>query len=330
MIAYVSEPGISPQAIETALRALSLRDEAIPFFVAAPVGDTHRIIAASQTMLTLFEVTDLAALTARLFGGTDAGAMRIGVQAQTLALDGAPRLERLNFALTPETETITFLCRRIADAEHGSLYVAASLGVGALLARRQAAAEPPPAPPPEAEVASAVALPALDLDEVRKLLAARIGARTNVRFLWRTDGTDKVTEITPPLAEVVGTEAADILGKDFADVAKYLDQEPQGPLARAFARRETFSGVEVLWPIAGAAAAVPVGLGGLPAFDRERRFDGYRGFGVIYIDRLTASTPRAFMEEAAVPQPESGYGTGPGCRRDARACPGSRSDGPGT
>ena len=255
-------------------------------------------------MLTLFEVTDLAALTARLFGGTDAGAMRIGVQAQTLALDGAPRLERLNFALTPETETITFLCRRIADAEHGSLYVAASLGVGALLARRQAAAEPPPAPPPEAEVASAVALPALDLDEVRKLLAARIGARTNVRFLWRTDGTDKVTEITPPLAEVVGTEAADILGKDFADVAKYLDQEPQGPLARAFARRETFSGVEVLWPIAGAAAAVPVGLGGLPAFDRERRFDGYRGFGVIYIDRLTASTPRAFMEEAAVPQPE--------------------------
>ena len=141
----------------------------------------------------------------------------------------------------------------------------------------------------------------LDLEDVRKLLAARIGARTNVRFLWRTDGTDKVTEITPPLAEVVGTEAADILGKDFADVAKYLDQEPLGALARAFARRETFSGVEVLWPIAGAAAAVPVGLGGLPAFDRERHFDGYRGFGVIHLDRLTASTPRAFMEEAPAP-----------------------------
>jgi PAS domain S-box-containing protein len=312
MIAYISEPGISPRAIETALRALSLRDEAIPFFVAAPAGDTHRIIAASQTMLTLFEVADLAALTARLFGGTDAGASRISVQAQSLPLDGAPRLERLNFALTPETETITFLCRRIADVEHGSLYVAASLGVGALLARRQAAVEPPPAPPPVVEVVSPVVLPpVLDLDEVRKLLAARIGARTNVRFLWRTDGTDKVTEITPPLADVVGTEAADILGKDFADVAKYLDQEPQGPLARAFARRETFSGVEVLWPIAGAAAAVPVGLGGLPAFDRERRFDGYRGFGVIYIDRLTASTPRAFMEEAPVPQPEAAPATAP-------------------
>ena len=34
---------------------------------------------------------------------------------------------------------------------------------------------------------------------------------------------------------------------------------------------------------------MPVGLGGLPAFDRERRFDGYRGFGVIHVDRLAAS-----------------------------------------
>ncbi len=112
---------------------------------------------------------------------------------------------------------------------------------------------------------------------------------------------DTVTEITPPLADVVGAEAANILGRDFGDVAKYLDREQDGPLARAFARRETFSGVEVLWPIAGAAAAVPVGLGGLPAFDRERNFDGYRGFGVIYVDRLTASAPRQFMEQTAAP-----------------------------
>ncbi len=69
MMAYICEPGISPQAIETALRALSLRDEAIPFFVAAPDGAGSRIIAASQTMLTLFQAADLAALTARLFAG---------------------------------------------------------------------------------------------------------------------------------------------------------------------------------------------------------------------------------------------------------------------
>ena len=303
MMAYISEPGIDPQAIETALRALSLRDEAIPFFVAAPgaasTGDAgHRIIAASQTLLTLFQADDLTVLTARLFASADEGAKRIAGQAQSLALDGAPRLERLNFTLAPGSETITFLSRRIADTWHGSLFVAATLGVGTLLARLQAA---PPSPEvPAQEVPQRV----LTMDDVRKLLAMRIGTRTNVRFLWRTDAADKVTELTPPLAEVVGKEAANILGRDFGDVAKYLDRAPEGPLARAFARHETFSGVEVFWPIAGAAAAVPVGLGGLPAFDRERNFDGYRGFGVIHVDRLTDSTLRAFMEDMAAAAPE--------------------------
>ena len=60
--------------METALRALSLRDEAIPFLVAAPEGARETIVAASQTMLTLFAAADLAALTARLFAGVDAGA----------------------------------------------------------------------------------------------------------------------------------------------------------------------------------------------------------------------------------------------------------------
>ncbi len=67
--------------------------------VAAPDGATERVVAASQTMLTLFATTDLAALTARLFAGTDAGAERIAEQARCLALDSAPRLERLSFAL---------------------------------------------------------------------------------------------------------------------------------------------------------------------------------------------------------------------------------------
>ncbi len=296
MMAYICEPGVSQEAIETALRALSLRDEAIPFLVAAPDGATERVVAASQTMLTLFAATDLAALTARLFCGTDAGAERIAEQARCLALDSAPRLERLSFALQPEAETVTVLSRRIADTAHGSLYVAAMLGVGPLLARRQAESAPIPEP--------AASIRTLQLDEVRQLLGARIGARTNVRFLWRTDARDTITEITPPLADVVGTEAANILGRDFGDVAKYLDREPDGPLARAFARRETFSGVEVLWPIAGAAAAVPVGLGGLPAFDRARYFDGYRGFGVIHVDRLAASEPREFLLPESEPAPE--------------------------
>ena len=36
----------------------------------------------------------------------------------------------------------------------------------------------------------------------------------------------------------------------------------------------------MLWPVEGVAERVPVDLAGLPAFDRERRFSGFNGFGI--------------------------------------------------
>lgn len=150
---------------------------------------------------------------------------------------------------------------------------------------------------------SLLASAALSLDEVKQRLSGRITETKNVRFLWRTDADDRITEITPPLAEIVGSAAADILGRDFGDVAKFLEHEPDGPLGRAIAKRETFSGIEVLWPITAAAAAVPVSLGALPAYLADHRFDGYRGFGVIRLDRLAAAEPRALPEAAGLMEP---------------------------
>jgi PAS domain S-box-containing protein len=150
---------------------------------------------------------------------------------------------------------------------------------------------------------SLLASAALSLDEVKQRLSGRITETKNVRFLWRTDADDRITEITPPLAEIVGSAAADILGRDFGDVAKFLEREPDGPLGRAIAKRETFSGIEVLWPITAAAAAVPVSLGALPAYLADHRFDGYRGFGVIRLDRLAAAEPRALPEASEPMEP---------------------------
>jgi PAS domain S-box-containing protein len=282
MKAYSCEPGITPQDVEDALRALSLGGGEVPLLAVIP-GD-QKFVFASDKMLALFGVADLAALSARLLEGEDPGAKRLA--ALSIMQDGAPRLERLSFSLGGAEEALTFLCRRTNGAE-GPLFVAAVLGVKPSLLQAQTSAteEQPTAPDT-----------ILQLDDVRKTLAARLGARTNIRFLWRTDAQDKITEITPPLAEVVGAAAADLLGRDFGDVAKYLEREPDGRLGRAFAKRETFSGIEVLWPIAGAAAAVPVGLGGLPAFDRDHQFDGYRGFGVIHLERLAAAEARELME----------------------------------
>jgi PAS domain S-box-containing protein len=139
-----------------------------------------------------------------------------------------------------------------------------------------------------------VAPNSLTLEQVRRVLAPRFVGTRGVRFLWRTDPEGKITELTPPLAEVVGAAAADLLGRDFGDVAKFLELDPDGRLAQALAKRESWSGIDVLWPIAGAAAAVPVSLGGLPAYDRDRQFDGFRGFGILHVEKLVPAEPRHF------------------------------------
>ena len=289
MKAYSCEPGITSKDVEDALKALSLGEAEVPALALVP--NERKIVFASELMLALFGVGDLTALSQRLVFGEDPGAKRLLALAE--APGGASRLERLSFFLNGTEEVLTFLCRRAAGEKR--LFVAAALGVKPrLLQGLKAAAEPPE------DVEAAPEAPVLPLDEIREILAARLrGGRGNIRFLWRTDAHDRITEITPPLADVVGAAAANLLGRDFADVAKHLEREPDGQLGRAFAGRETFSGIEVLWPIAGAAAAVPVSLGGLAAFDDERRFDGYRGFGVIHIDRLAAAEPRSLMAEAA-------------------------------
>ena len=304
MTDYCYAPGLNAGEVEAALRSLSLHEaEDVPVLAILPgvVRGESKVLFASRPMLSLFGAADLAALSARLFGGTDPGARRLVELSTSLPHDSGPRLERLRFFLHPAGQTFTFLCRKIIRASRGGqsapIFVAAALGVRVPLLR---AASSSAVLAPERAAPAAVASHILSIDEVREVLAPRFSSARTVRFLWRTDADDKITEITPPLAEVVGAAAADLLGRDFGDVAKFLRLDPDGRLAPAFAKRETWSGVEVLWPIAGAAAAVPVGLGGLPAFDRDGRFDGYRGFGVIYLERLVAAEPHQFGA-AAVP-----------------------------
>ena len=45
-------------------------------------------------------------------------------------------------------------------------------------------------------------------------------------------------------------------------------------------RHETWSGIVIPWPVDETSDRLPVELSGLPVFDRDRSFRGYRGFGV--------------------------------------------------
>src|SRR5690606_23382623 len=105
-------------------------------------------------------------------------------------------------------------------------------------------------------------------------------ATTPVRFVWRTDAEGRFGQISPDFARAVGSEAADVVGRRFEDVANAFGLDPTGDIAGLLARRDTWSGRSVHWPVAGTDLRIPVDLAALPVYDRDRHFQGFRGFGV--------------------------------------------------
>ncbi|GAB2185789.1 PAS domain-containing sensor histidine kinase [Roseibium sp. LAB1] len=104
--------------------------------------------------------------------------------------------------------------------------------------------------------------------------------RRPVRFAWKMDIDQRFTFLSDEFAEVLGPSATDIVGLTWQQVADRFDLDPRGHIARALDRRDTWSGKTIDWPVTGADLRVPVDMAALPAFDRNRKFEGYRGFGV--------------------------------------------------
>jgi PAS domain S-box-containing protein len=101
------------------------------------------------------------------------------------------------------------------------------------------------------------------------------------RFVWKIDAEGQFSEVSGEFAEAVGPHAADIIGVAFSDIAALFNLDPEGKISEALARRDTWSGKTIHWPIEGTSLAVPVDLAALPTYTRSREFDGFRGFGVV-------------------------------------------------
>ncbi|TAW28362.1 PAS domain S-box protein [Rhizobium leguminosarum] len=101
------------------------------------------------------------------------------------------------------------------------------------------------------------------------------------RFVWKIDAEGRFNEISHEFAAAVGPHASDIIGSAFGDVAALFNLDPDGKLSEALARRDTWSGKTILWPVEGTSLVVPVDLAALPTYTRNRDFDGFRGFGVV-------------------------------------------------
>jgi PAS domain S-box-containing protein len=142
----------------------------------------------------------------------------------------------------------------------------------------------PAAPQPTAEIAASEAQdpspPAPIEAEEAALAPERI-----MRFVWRTDEQGRIVSFSDSFTEAVGEAATQITGLTFPEFAARLGMDEPVEIARLIERRDTWSGRSMLWPIAGTAMRVPVDLAALPIYSRDRTFQGFRGFGVVRLDR---------------------------------------------
>ncbi|MGN6465026.1 MAG: PAS domain-containing sensor histidine kinase, partial [Rhizobiaceae bacterium] len=87
-----------------------------------------------------------------------------------------------------------------------------------------------------------------------------------VKFVWRTGSDGRFTSISEEFSAALGEASADVVGRSFREVAEAFGFDADGEIAALLARRDTWSGRSVLWPIAGTDRRVPVDLAALPVY----------------------------------------------------------------
>ena len=269
-----------------------------------------RIIYASGPLQTYFKSSRLDEIANHLLAKAEG---RPSLSALFAALTpGAPgRLERVRLVFGRRVETVTVLVRRtpapisaiigmvvglrIAQPQGGfpPAISAASAAPRTVPAAPVAVVNAPaPAPVPFAAPEAAPAAASAQTGEVAALaadLAARHAHAPFIRFLWQTDAAGRLTSLTGPFCEVLGCSTGALIGFDLAALASACGPKGAAAVREAFKARQSWSGLDLLWPIAKAKAAAPITLGALPTLDAQGAFQGYRGFGVIHIQRLEPS-----------------------------------------
>src|SRR5262245_25416921 len=135
--------------------------------------------------------------------------------------------------------------------------------------------------------------------------------RYPLRFVWKMGEDGRFTLDSDEFIALIGPRSAAAIGRPWQEMAAELDLDPEGQVARALATRDTWSRLSVSWPLDTGAERLAVELSGLPVFDRDRIFRGYRGFGVCRdVARLAPEMERhrvalVAAESAAAPAARS-------------------------
>lgn len=111
-------------------------------------------------------------------------------------------------------------------------------------------------------------------------LALPTERRYPLRFMWQMSADGHFMLGSDEFLRLIGMQTATALGRAWSDINNALSLDPYDHVARAVATRETWSGIVVRWPLDGSGERLAVELSGLPLFDHNRTYLGYRGFGV--------------------------------------------------
>ena len=122
-----------------------------------------------------------------------------------------------------------------------------------------------------------------------------------LRFVWQMDGATRFTLGMNDFAKLIGPKTAAVLSRPWAEIADTLKLDSDGQIAAALALRQTWSGIVVHWPVDGRGERLPVEMSGLPVFDRDRNFEGFRGFGICRdMSRVASEAPPSTLAPAPV------------------------------
>jgi len=110
--------------------------------------------------------------------------------------------------------------------------------------------------------------------------ATVVERRHPLRFVWQIDAESNFSIGSEEFINLVGAQTAAKLARPWGELNADLQVDPDGQIERLVGSRETWSGITLSIPADGARERLAVELAGLPVFDRDRNYRGYRGFGI--------------------------------------------------
>ena len=261
LIAAAERAGPALTLTERVRRLFDDDDEAIAVFL--PDGQLLYSNAAGQKRLGGGTGLDTPGLE------TAATALLTGTATESAHLNGEP-CQVLAVRLGQESSTVLLVIMQKPAAALATPNAATSAGANATPMtaagnERPAASAAAIAPGARARTADPVSMPCHPL-----------------RFVWDMDADGRFTVASDEFLQLAGPHAA-LFDRPWREIAATLQLDPNDQVTRAVATRETWSGITLWWPVGPDRESdrrLPIELSGLPIFDRDRNFRGYRGFGV--------------------------------------------------